>query len=162
SLAIPTYTGDVVLWDIKTGQTKTLSTGTPDELRRVAFSPDGTLLAAASYRTTAWLWDVKTGKLRATMSDADAEHVYQITDIAFSPDSKLLAVAHAGGIVRLWDTRTATIQNNVPAKDFIFHIAFSPDGSLLAVGARGDLVIWDMKKKQIRATLGTLVDRINT
>jgi WD40 repeat protein len=52
----------------------------------IAFSPDGTMLAAADASGTVYLWDVRTGKVVATQAETEA------SDVAFSADGKTLAV----------------------------------------------------------------------
>src|SRR5262249_9011053 len=68
---------------------------------RVAFSPDGTRLATASYDKTTRLWDVRTGQQLLELSG----HTAQVTSLAFSPDGTRLATASVAGTGRLWDAR---------------------------------------------------------
>jgi WD40 repeat protein len=58
----------------------------------VAFSPDGRLLATASWDNTARLWDPATGEHRRTLTGHDAV----VAGVAFSPDGRLLATAGIG------------------------------------------------------------------
>ncbi|WP_165974842.1 protein kinase domain-containing protein [Nonomuraea deserti] len=63
---------------------------------RVAFSPDGAVLAATSDGGRARLWDVAT---RQELGPELASHTIALHSVAFSPDGKLLAT---GGIDGLW------------------------------------------------------------
>ena len=56
-------------------------------VQSVAFSPDGTLLAAAEDDTTAKLWDLRTDKRLLTLRG----HSRAVTSLAFSPDGTRLA-----------------------------------------------------------------------
>jgi WD40 repeat protein len=70
----------------------------------VAFSPDGTLLATASYDGTARIWDPATGTTRATLQG----HTGPVNAVAFSPDGALLATASDDGTTRIWEVATGT------------------------------------------------------
>jgi uncharacterized caspase-like protein len=63
----------------------------------VAFSPDGRLLATASFDQTARLWDPATGGHLRTLTG----HDNWVPSVAFSPDGRLLATASADDTARL-------------------------------------------------------------
>jgi WD40 repeat protein len=64
----------------------------------VAFSPDGSMLAAGNAWYEVRWWRVSDGTLlRAVKGDADS-----VNSIGFSPDGKLLASGSLDGTVRLW------------------------------------------------------------
>ena len=72
----------------------------------VAFSPDGKILASASYDKSVKFWDVATGKERATLKGTEA-----VRFVAFSPDGRLLASGggstdNAPGELKVWDIAT--------------------------------------------------------
>ena len=66
------------------------------EVRSVAFSPDGKLLASGSGDNTVKLWDAATGAEVRTLSG----HSRWVTSVAFSPDGMWLTYA-AGNKTRL-------------------------------------------------------------
>jgi len=68
---------------------------------QVAFSPDGTLLAAASGDGMIRIWDVESGLLAATL----AGHSKAATSLAFSPDGRWLASGGLDGKVVLWGVK---------------------------------------------------------
>ena len=105
------------------------SPATTTAVNGVAFSPDGRLLATASYDGTARLWDPATGDCLRTLTGHD-DTVY---GVAFSPDGRLLATASRDGTARLWDPATGErLRTLTGHDDWVNGVAFSPDGRLLA------------------------------
>ena len=94
----------------------------------VAFSPDGQLLASASFDRTVSLWDTKTGALRSTLEG----HSDSVWAVAFSPDGQLLASASDDRMVRLWDLKTRETIQELNTSNIIFELSFASDGSYLA------------------------------
>jgi WD40 repeat protein len=68
-------------------------------VKRIKFSPDGQLLASASYDHTARVWDAATGQPVTPPLRHDAP----VDDMAFSPDGKRLATASQDFTARIWN-----------------------------------------------------------
>ncbi|CAA9541206.1 MAG: High-affnity carbon uptake protein Hat/HatR [uncultured Thermomicrobiales bacterium] len=138
--------GEVRLWDPTTAQ----PVGEPlqGELtaaNAVAFSPDGTLLAAGGClgrgptgtcaEGGVQRWETASGRLINGPLRIPASTVRAI---AFSPDGRTLAAGGQDGTVILWD-----IADGTPRLTSLFHVpavrslAFSPDGEILAAGTEG-------------------------
>ena len=64
---------------------------------RVAFKPDGKLLATSSFDHTARIWDIATGQELARFTHTD-----EVRGLAFSPDGTRLATGSSDGVVRIW------------------------------------------------------------
>ena len=126
----------VTLWDVATGEYKTTleDTDLAFSMASLAFSSDGTLLAAGSWDDKmVRLWDVSTGEHLAIFEG----HEQAVTSIAFSPDGTLLASGSPDDTVRLWDVSTRTAIGTAKHGSRldcsgIYSIAFSPDGTILA------------------------------
>jgi WD40 repeat protein len=130
----------VALWDVATGWQRTRLLECREFFDGVAFSPDGTRLAALGHQSL-WLWELPSGR---PVARRPSRKFY--TGLAFSPDGRLLATSGNDGAVRFWGGRTAE-----PLRTFAWEIgkvlcvAFAPDGMRAAAGgSTGDIVVWDV------------------
>jgi len=101
----------------------------------IAFSPNGTRLASASYDHTAKVWDAASGREVLTL-DGHSKVVY---DVAFSPDGKRLATASGDKTVKVWDVASGyellgghELLTLAGHGDEVYGVAFSRDGQHLA------------------------------
>lgn len=121
----------------------------------VAWSPDASTLATASWDDTVVLWDRGTWTPRATF----VGHTAGITGLAWSPDGRTVAVADGAHKVYLWDKasgrRRAALAGQAGA---VTELKWSPDGKWLAgvdnAGVdRQNGLLWDAKTGRLRAVL---------
>ena len=104
-LAASSQDGTVILWDPKTGE----QIGSPLEgpycrgpVAGLAFSPDGSTLAAGYTGGSIRLWNPRTGDVKG---EALKPPLSEINVLDFSPDSATLASGSIDWSVALWDVQ---------------------------------------------------------
>ena len=116
--------------------------GPAGAVNSVAFSRDGTTLAAGSGDGTIRLWDTATEEQIATLTP----HHGTVTPVAFSPDGATLAAGSGDGTVQLWDRAThRQIATLTSPTGTVTSVAFSRDGKTLAASRADHTVrLWDV------------------
>ncbi|MFN2140040.1 MAG: NB-ARC domain-containing protein, partial [Candidatus Promineifilaceae bacterium] len=131
----------------------------------VAFSPDGSLLAAGDGTGQIRLWDIARGRQILSFQ----AHDDAVWSVSFSPDGKWLASGSADKTVRLWQVPSGAILEHT-GQEFldaghagrilvghtsrIQSLTFSPDGKWLASSGEDRTIrIWDLHTGELRNTL---------
>ena len=124
------------LWDAESGkEVRQIPVGV--EVRALAFSADGKLLAAGA-GGTAKVWKATTGTEAFGL-----RHTGTITALAFSPDGRGMATAGEDQKVVFWHLPNTRRVWEAHA-DGITSIAFSPDGRIIATGSKDRTVkLWN-------------------
>ena len=102
----------------------------------LAFSPDGSVLAAGSGTVTSFgshgeitLWDWRTGSVIKTLEG----HGGRVEDVVFSKDGQWIV---GGGFnVKIWDTRTYKLVKRVPNRGLAQALALTSDRKTLAIAS---------------------------
>jgi WD40 repeat protein/transcriptional regulator with XRE-family HTH domain len=137
--------GVIKIWDVGTGQELFSAMGHSSGVRRLAFSPDGQLLAIAgeSPDALATVWDVVNGPKISTFPGHE-NRAYGISDIVVSPDGKRVATVSGDGSAKIWDPRTGEESLVLIGARDVNGVDFSPDGRYLAtVSSDGTATKWD-------------------
>jgi WD40 repeat protein/serine/threonine protein kinase len=117
-----------------------------DIVNRVAWSPDGRLLASASLKGWVKIWDARTGVLLLP-HQLQAQKRF-VRGLAFSPDGRLLATGGEDDTIKLWDVGTRQLLREFPTgpgTTMVQALEFSPDGRHLAAAAQDRKVrLWDL------------------
>ncbi len=158
-LAVAGDEGHVQLWDVS-GHPRLVRvlhgmgpvTKHPEVVTTLAFSPDGSLLAAGDVNHTAFVvpwrygtaavWDVSTGrplwKVRSKRG--------WVTTVAFSADGKTVAAADESDIVALYGARSGRRSRVITAEGAsggTATVAFAPDGTVATGTWTGIVQLWD-------------------
>jgi hypothetical protein len=162
-LALGVYK-EVRLTDPATGKIMATLSGHAQEVRALAFSHDGKLLAAAGGLPgrggEVKIWDVETQKeVRTIRGHADC-----IYAVAFSPDGTTIGTSSYDKLIKLWDANSGkeirTLKDHI---DAVYALAFTPDGKRLVSGAADRSVkVWDAASGERLYTMSEALDGLNT
>ena len=142
----------IAVFDTTSGKQTALCIGDGSDIATMTFSPDGSLIAAASRDQAARVWDATKGALLATCRG----HTSPVRSVAFSPDSSRLVTASSDGTVRQWEARTGhTVELPYERHGASVHSAvYSPDGRWVASGGEDRTIrVWQATGRQDVAVL---------
>jgi WD40 repeat protein len=145
--------GNIFFMNAQTGE-KILCPVTVDSwVNSVAFSPDGSIIAAAN-NYEIQLFDVQTQAKLGSPLTAEPCHV---DSMAFSPDGSIIAAVYLmlRSKIQLFDAQTQTkLGSPLTVDDVVESVAFSPDadGSIIAVACGEKIQLFDA---QTQAKLGS-------
>ena len=104
----------------------------------LAVSPDGSLLASASWDRTVRLWPVAGGRPRVLEG-----HTLNVNGVAFSPDGKSLISASYDATLRIWSLNGNGLPIIKVLPSPLNAVVVAPDGEIVAAGAEGNLYFLD-------------------
>jgi WD40 repeat protein/transcriptional regulator with XRE-family HTH domain len=155
-LATADADGTVRLWNPGTGQATGVSLRAESgqasgvrgkvlgpDVRGVAFSLSGNLLATADADGTVRLWNTTTWRAADTSRPADTDTGGSVNGVAFGSDGNLLAAADA--TVQVWNPAARAASTiDIATGGNVNGVAFSPNGNLLATAdADGTVGLWN-------------------
>ena len=133
------------VWDVKTGKAKFTLLGRTRQGKRLAFSPDGTVLAALAHDGAVQRWAVADGKPLGTTDGPDIVPAGSGDGLVFANDGRLLAWGMAGPCPVVWEVPSGKVLTRAPAHAFpVKSIGFPAGGKeVVTASADGRVVRWD-------------------
>jgi serine/threonine protein kinase len=148
------------------GMTRLVYRGHTDNVNGIAWSPDGTRMASASFDGTVQVWDATTGNPLVTYIGhrdlTKAKDVVHVNDVAWSPDGNFIVSCSdkKKNQVHVWDatTREVIVEKAVwicsGHKDAVNAVAWSPKNDYLASASfDGTVRVWNWNSTIRQASL---------
>ncbi|HEY9768843.1 MAG TPA: caspase family protein [Coleofasciculaceae cyanobacterium] len=152
TFATADWNGKIKIWrNYPDGTPKLIRTlaGHQDTISQIKYSPDGKLIASASWDKTIKLWDAENGKL----IDSLIGHQDGVNSIAFSPDSQTLISGSEDRTIKIWNitNQPKLSQTLTGHTDSIKAVTISPDGRLIAsAGYDNTIKLWTLAGKLLQ------------
>lgn len=142
--------GHITAWNMKSLVREQTLEGHTDIVLDLEWTPDGSLLASASWDGTVILWDMATYEQAALLETGPA------SSLDFSPDGSLLVVGTTEEGVQIWKIadRDLTTSIKSPTNATVNSVDWSPDGTMIASGElSGQVYLWDVETGDLLDTL---------
>ena len=131
--------------------------GHQKEVSDMAFSPEGKLMATASWDKTIKIWSCDGELLQTLKGHKDA-----VNSVAFGPEGDPIASGSKDGTIKLWSRDGKLLQTLVGHNGPVNSVAFSPDGKLIASGSDDKTIkLWSRDGKLLQTFEGHK-DRVNS
>jgi WD40 repeat protein len=150
-LATGAADGTVWLQNLPSGRVIGRLGGLSNTVYGLAFSADGTLLAARSVQGVINLWKISensAGDRSYSLLNSFQSTEY-VGELAFSPDGKFLATTGTVGRVTLWSVPDAIQYNlNTQIPNGMVHgVIFPSAGYIMAAVFQNEIVLWELPPK---------------
>jgi ribosome assembly protein 4 len=126
------------LWDpVSSNKPISRMTGHQQPVTHLSFSPDGRLIASASFDKSVKTWDGVTGKFVSTLRG----HVGAVYQVCWSADSRQILSGSRDSTLKAWDLKTSKLKTELPGHaDEVFSVDWSPLGDKVASGGKDKIL----------------------
>ena len=122
-----------------------------EPIGRIAWSPDGSKLAAPSVDGTIKVWDVDKGELIKTLQG----HTSRAICVTWSPTNNYLATGSDDGTARIWNIESGGLVETIEGSSSPVSLAWNRNGRILALGFNDSTVqLWDKARGALRTYEG--------
>lgn len=126
--------------------------GHTNDVKSLAFSPNGTMAASGDGDHNILLWDTTSWRQTGTLKG----HEGDVQALQFSQDGRILASGSRDEKIILWNVHRQEQMFISNVKDRVNSVDFSPNGTYLATGANSkNIILWDIRNgSQVRVITG--------
>jgi WD40 repeat protein len=114
--------------------------GHSSEVRALAVSRDGQIIASGDKNGEMIAWHGENGE---SLTQPIKAHSRQIYSVDFSPDGTVLATGLHDGMMQFWCTKTWQMQGDPIDCSAAYCIRYSPSGELLAIATYQNIQIYN-------------------
>lgn len=135
------HSGEVILWNVRTGQRLGAYGKGYDTVLAADVSPDHSLIAVGGPNRVVRVYAAQDGK-ELYKIDSHTDWIYAVK---FSPDGELLATADRAGNLALWQATTGRHATDLKGHNGAINaLAYTADSAVLAsAGNDGQVFMWD-------------------
>src|SRR5665213_650290 len=124
--------GTIAIWTAGRQEPDTVFKGHTAPVASIAASPDGQLIASASWDHSVRLWPLYGGRPRVLEG-----HSQNVNAVAFTPDGSALVSVGYDATLRIWPLRGEAAATVVTLPSPLNSVAVAADGEIVAAGATG-------------------------
>jgi WD40 repeat protein len=134
-----------------------------DQVRAVAFSPDGRRLAAAGGPSGRFgelaIWNMEASPPKAIATVRG--HTDAILGLAFSPDGATIATTSYDKTIKLWDAANGSELGTLKEhSDAVYAVAFVSNTQLVSAAGDRTLKVWDVPSRKRLITINDALDAL--